>query len=261
MSNIIPFDFQSNQIRVVEKDGEPWFVAKEISSVLGYRMSSDMTRNLDDDEKGTHILRTLGGHQDLIIINESGLYSCILNSRKPEAKNFKKWVTGVVLPNIRKNGGYISGQETDEDPALIMAKALQVAQKVINDKSLALEQAKQTIEQQKPAVEFVNRYASAVTGSMGFREVCKLFGIKENWLRSFLYEQKIMYKLAGDWVPHQKHIDSGRFTVKLGVAQHETADHAYKYSKFTPKGVKWLAGLVYEYKLDEQIQQQNGFEV
>ncbi|WP_195197890.1 BRO family protein, partial [Acinetobacter baumannii] len=76
------------------------------ASALDYRMASDMTRFLDDDEKGTHNLRTPSGSQDLTIINESGLYSAILKSRKPEAKKFKKWVTSEVLPSIRKTGKY-----------------------------------------------------------------------------------------------------------------------------------------------------------
>lgn len=105
--NIIPFNFESKEIRVVEINNEPWFVASDIASALEYRDAYDMTRILDDDEKGTHNLRTPGGEQLLSIINESGLYSAILRSRKPEAKAFKKWVTSTVLPSIRKTGGYI----------------------------------------------------------------------------------------------------------------------------------------------------------
>lgn len=97
------------------KDGEPWFVAKDVADVLGYREAKDMTRNLDDDEKGAHILPTLGGDQEVLIINESGLYTAILKSRRKEAKRFKKWVTSTVLPSIRKHGGYVIGQEELSD--------------------------------------------------------------------------------------------------------------------------------------------------
>ncbi|WP_263282063.1 phage antirepressor KilAC domain-containing protein [Leifsonia sp. ZF2019] len=88
-------------------DDEPWFVATDVSSALGYRMASDMGRNLDEDEKGTHILRTPGGNQTVSIISEAGLYSAALRSRVAQAKPFKRWVTHEVLPAIRRTGGYV----------------------------------------------------------------------------------------------------------------------------------------------------------
>ena len=110
---VFPFAFEENQVRALLIDRSPWFVASDIAGVLLYRNAPDMTRNLDDDETGTHILRIRsenGIEQDreVTIINESGLYSAILRSRKPEAKRFKKWVTAEVLPSIRKTGMYAS---------------------------------------------------------------------------------------------------------------------------------------------------------
>lgn len=96
----------SFQLRVIDIHGQPWFVAADVAEALDYRMASDLTRFLDDDEKGTQIVRTPSGDQMMTIINESGLYSAILRSRKPEAKRFKKWVTSEVLPAIRKTGQY-----------------------------------------------------------------------------------------------------------------------------------------------------------
>lgn len=109
MSKIIPFKFESHCIQVVtDGSGEPWFIAKEVASLLGYSEASAMTRHLDDDEKGLSDMQTLGGKQKVIIISESGLYSAILRSERVEAKRFKKWVTSEVLPSIRKTGGYRS---------------------------------------------------------------------------------------------------------------------------------------------------------
>ncbi|MNP05173.1 hypothetical protein D3C76_971180 [compost metagenome] len=105
-TNVIPFNFGKQRVRTLLVDGEPWFVATDISAALQYRDSFNMCRNLDDDEKGTQIVSTLGGAQEMLAINESGLYSAILRSRKSEAKIFKKWVTGEVLPAIRKTGRY-----------------------------------------------------------------------------------------------------------------------------------------------------------
>ncbi|WP_212645489.1 BRO family protein [Delftia sp. PE138] len=117
MSSITPFDFDGHPIRVVTNDiGEPWFIAKEVSGVLGYSEASAMTRTLDDDEKGLQVLQTQGGTQRVIVINESGLYSAILKSERQEAKRFKKWVTSEVLPSIRRTGSYTSAA-TQQMPA------------------------------------------------------------------------------------------------------------------------------------------------
>ncbi|MBR7749907.1 Bro-N domain-containing protein [Acinetobacter nosocomialis] len=141
MSNISVFNFNQNEIRTVLKDdGEIWFVASDVATVLDYSVASAMIRHLDEDEKGVSIVHTLGGEQEVSVISESGLYSATLKSRKPEAKQFKKWITSDVLPSIRKNGGYIAGQEND-DPELILAKALQVANNVILRKTQELQQA------------------------------------------------------------------------------------------------------------------------
>lgn len=141
MSNISVFNFNQNEIRTVLKDdGEIWFVASDVATVLDYSVASAMIRHLDEDEKGVSIVHTLGGEQEVSVISESGLYSATLKSRKPEAKQFKKWITSEVLPSIRKNGGYIAGQEND-DPELILAKALQLANNVILRKTQELQQA------------------------------------------------------------------------------------------------------------------------
>ena len=92
---------QQQEVRAVLIDGEPWFVAGDVAGALAYTEATKMTRILDDDEKGLHIVETLGGPQEVLVINESGLYSAILRSRKPEAKAFKKWVTAEVLPAMR----------------------------------------------------------------------------------------------------------------------------------------------------------------
>lgn len=102
------------------------------------------------------------------------------------------------------------------------------------------------IEQQKPAVEFVERYVAADSGSKGFRQVAKLLNANEFEFRSFLSDNKIMYRLGGEWMPHQKHIDAGRFEVKAGLA----GDHAFNQAKFTAKGVNWIAGLWGQYQLE-----------
>lgn len=115
MSNIHTFQFETTAIRAIEAENSSfWFIAADIAAVLGYRDAEKMVRMLDDDEKGTHNAGTLGGDQTLTIVSESGLYACILKSRRPEARAFRKWVTAEVLPSIRKHGGYISDTATPE---------------------------------------------------------------------------------------------------------------------------------------------------
>lgn len=177
MSELSVFNFNQNEVRTILKDdGEIWFVAADVAKVLEYRNANDMTRNLDDDEKDAQIVRTLGGDQNLTIISESGLYSATLKSRKPEAKQFKKWVTSNVLPSIRKNGGYIAGQESD-DPELIMAKALQVANKVIIRKNQELERVQAERDFAIETKAYINNKKTATamaTASVKSREAEKL---------------------------------------------------------------------------------------
>lgn len=118
MNNITTFQFpltigRTLNVRIADQNGDPWFIAKDVCDVLGIR--TDTVRViLDDDEIETINPNSIGvasGGRDMLIINESGLYSLILKSRKEEAKRFKKWVTSEVLPSLRKHGGYLKGQE------------------------------------------------------------------------------------------------------------------------------------------------------
>ncbi len=103
---LVTYQFEEEPVRVVIIAGDPWWIANDVSKVLGYAQAAFMTRNLDDDEKGLHIVQTLGGMQEMNIISESGLYAAVLKSRKAEAKRFRKWITSEVLPSIRHTGRY-----------------------------------------------------------------------------------------------------------------------------------------------------------
>jgi prophage antirepressor-like protein len=106
-TELIPFDFEGRQVRVVtDAQGEPWFVAADVCAALHLPDTHKAVARLDDDEKGRNSIPTLGGDQEMTVVNEPGLYSLVLGSRKPEAKRFKRWVTHEVLPTIRKTGRY-----------------------------------------------------------------------------------------------------------------------------------------------------------
>ena len=107
--------------------------------------------------------------------------------------------------------------------------------------AMELEQSQAQLAIAAPKAEFVDRYVES-TGNLGFRQVAKLLKVKETDLREFLIGNKVMYRLAGVMTPYADHIDTGRFVVKAGMAEHGESSHAYSQAKFTPKGVEWLAG-------------------
>ncbi|MCC7227373.1 MAG: Bro-N domain-containing protein [Burkholderiaceae bacterium] len=116
MIAIIPFQFEQQVVRIhLDAAGEPWFVATDICAAL--TITTEQTRRLDEDEKGLRTVQTPGGRQEMVCISESGLYSLILTSRKPEAKRFKRWVTHEVLPSIRKTGAYAAAAPAAALPA------------------------------------------------------------------------------------------------------------------------------------------------
>jgi phage antirepressor YoqD-like protein len=120
--------------------------------------------------------------------------------------------------------------------------------------AMELEQSQQQLALAAPKVEFVDRYVTA-TGNLGFRQVAKLLKAKEPDLRTFLIENRIMYRLAGALTPYQNHIDAGRFAVKTGVADHGDSSNAFTQAKFTPKGVEWLAGELAKAQISSQIKE------
>lgn len=127
MNKVTIYRYDENKpMRTLNLNGEPWFVLRDVCEVLGLGNSRMVADRLDEDEKGVSQIDTLGGVQNATIISESGLYNVILRSDKPEAKPFRKWVTAVVLPSIRKNGGYIAGQEELSPQELMFILAFEV---------------------------------------------------------------------------------------------------------------------------------------
>ena len=206
-TDILPFYFQDHPVRVLDLDGEPWFVAADIANVLGYSAASAMARSLDESEKGVHSLHTLGGHQDLTVISEPGLYEAIFNSRRPEAKKFKTWVKAEVLPQIRKTGSY--GQvETLSGPALIAAAWEQI--------QADLEAEKLRNRMLTPKADAFDGFLSA-TGDYSLNEGAKLLarnGVKDmgqNRLRDHLLRWGWLYRGRKERLrAHQSAIDAGR---------------------------------------------------
>lgn len=165
MSALIPFDFESNAVRVVEIEGEPWFVAADVCRVLEHSNSRmAMKRWLDDDEKGVTVCYTLGGEQEMSIVSESGLFALILHSRTPAAKRFRKWVTSEVIPSLRKYGSFTLG-----DDRLVKGRAAYAA---------APQKTKDDAEDRVAAVVMYERLvAGGMRKGAAKDEVCLVLGV------------------------------------------------------------------------------------
>lgn len=239
MSNVVPFNFGDISVRVVMQGGEPWWVANDVAQALEYRMASDMTRHLDDEEADTHNLRIrsesgVEQERSFKIINESGLYSAILKSRKPSAKRFKKWVTGEVLPTIRKTGSFGSVAPVN----LSDASALRGLLLGYTEQVLKLEHK---ITEDQPKVEFYDNVAVAV-GTQSVQDVAKEFGMGSTKFYKLLRDQKILMGHPNQNVPYQKHMDAGHFEVVVGEWKvQETGEVKLKPRSFvTAKGLIYL---------------------
>lgn len=219
------------QIRTVVKDNEPWFVASDIAKALGYRMASDLARRIDDEDKGTHLMSTQGGEQAMLIINESGFYSSILNSKLESAKRFKHWVTSEVLPSIRKSGGYIAGQEEMSDTEL-MAKALLVAQKQIEERN-------KQIEIMQPKAVFADAVATSKS-SILIGELAKMIcqnGINIGQNRLFRWLRENGYLMNNSNMPKQRYVEQGLFEIKeSSINNPDGSIRVTRTTKVTGKG-------------------------
>jgi anti-repressor protein len=235
------------KVRTVEIDGKPYLIGKDVAEALGYSNTRKaLADHVDEEDKGVTKCDTLGGKQELTVINESGLYSLILSSKLESAKRFKRWVTSEVLPSIRKSGGYIAGQEQMTDSEL-MAKALLVAQKQIEERNAQ-------IERMKPKEIFADAVSASQTTIL-IGELAKLIrqngvDIGQNRLFSWLRENGYLVKRKGtDYnQPTQKSANLGILTTKETIIAHSNGSTEIKKTvKVTGKGQqyfinKFLAG-------------------
>lgn len=207
------------EIRTITKDNETYFVGKDVAKALGFTNPRDaIATHVFDEDKGVDTIDTLGGKQSMTVINESGVYALVFGSRLESAKRFKHWVTSEVLPSIRKNGGYIAGQETLSDEEL-MAKALLVANNKIAERDKIIEQKQARIEQMKPKEIFADAVSASHT-SILVGDLAKLicqngYKIGQNRLFDWLRDNGYLMKYgASRNMPQQKYVEQGLFEVK-----------------------------------------------
>lgn len=226
------------QIRTVTKDNEPWFVATDICKALDIKNVTQAIQRLDNDERS---MFNIGRQGDTNCVNEYGLYNLVLASRKQGAKEFKRWITHEVIPSIRKSGGYIAGQETMSDTEL-MAKALLVAQKQIEQRNAIIEQQKAKIEADKPKTIFADAVSASKT-SILIGDLAKLicqngYKIGQKRLFEWLRENGYLIKSGSSKnMPMQRYVEQGLFEIKESNAQNPDGSvRITKTTKVTGKG-------------------------
>lgn len=235
-SGLQQFNFNNNEVRVItDEQGEPWFVAKDVADVLGYTNSRDaLAKHVDGGDKLTSQIATSGQNRAMTIINESGLYSLILSSKLPSAREFKHWVTSEVLPSIRKHGGYMSGQEQLTPDQLVLKSIEYLQSKIAEQRS--------QLEAQAPKVLFADAY-SASNKCVLIGELAKMLtqnGYKTGQNRLFkqLREEGYLMKKNGNPnFPTQKSMELGLFEVKTTMITHSDGNEVASFTtKVTPKG-------------------------
>lgn len=234
-------------IRTTTINNEPYFVGRDVAKVLGYSNPNDaIAKHVDDEDKGVAKCDTLGGIQELTIINESGLYSLILSSKLPTAKKFKHWVTSEVLPSIRANGGYIAGQEQMTDDELL-AKALLVAQETIKRREFVIKQLESDAERMRPKEIFADAITASKT-SILVGELAKILkgngiDIGQKRLFAWLRDKGYLIKRQGtDYnMPTQRSMEMKLFEIKEGsYVDGSGVNKITKTTKVTGKGQEYF---------------------
>lgn len=226
-------------LRTVMIDGEPWMIGKDVAEALGYtNPRKAIADHVDEEDKGVTKCDTLGGKQDLIVINESGVYALIFGSKLESAKRFKRWVTADILPSLRKNGGYIMDQESMTREQILEA-ALQVAEKSIKERDRQIEGMRQK-----------EQFANAIMASRDsilVRDLAKLISqngvqIGQKKLFAWLRDNGYLIKQGNSYnMPKQKYIDQGLFEIREGVIQSARGTPRITYTtRVTGKGQQYF---------------------
>lgn len=235
------FTYNSFKVRTAQKDGEPWFVLKDVCAILGISKYRDAAERLDPDEREPVRVDTLGGKQEMLCINESGLYNVILRSDKPEAKPFRKWVTSEVLPSIRKHGAYMTPETLEAailNPDYLIKVATALKQET--EKRKALESK---VQADAPKVLFADSVAAS-TSTILISELAKILrqnGVNTGEKRLFRWmrENGYLVKRNGtDYnMPTQLSMELGILKVKETVVCHSDGHTSIsKTPKVTGKG-------------------------
>ena len=246
-NEIQQFDFKGASLRTLtDEAGEPWFVLKDCMSILDLGNPTETVKMFDEDEfSTTEVIDSIGRRQQAYIISEPGLYRLVMRSRKPEAKEFQRWVTHEVLPQIRKTGGYIPTSESDSDED-IMARAVLVAQKTIDRKNQQLQAKDAQIKMLEPKARFADAVAAS-DGTCLVGELAKMLrqngmDIGQNRLFRLLQADGYLGKSGSNRnVPTRRAMDLGLFRIKETTVTHADGHTTVSRTpKVTGKGQRYF---------------------
>lgn len=250
------WNYESSEIRTVQVNGEPWFVLADVCKVLELSSPHKVADRLENDERNQiPVTDSLGRYQNTAIINESGLYTVILRSDKPQAKPFRKWVTSVVLPSIRKHGAYMTDQALEKaltNPDFLIQLATQLKTEQEQRRRLETTVAAQSkqMEQDKPKVLFADSVAAS-SSSILIDELAKL--IKQNGvdmgqrrLFAWMRENGYLIKRCGSEynLPTQRSMERGLMEIKETSVIHSGYTTISKTPKVTGKGQVYFINLL-----------------
>ncbi len=251
MENIIKIfeNEEFGKIRTLVKDGEPWWILKDICQVLEMKSNSagEVVKRLDKDEYDSiGLTDSLGRKQKAYIVNESGLYSILVRSDKPKSQPFRKWITTKVLPTIRKTGGYVANEDMfieNYHPFLD-----EPYQNLFRLQMIAINQLNERIRHDQPLVEFANQVLNT-DNLIDMNAMAKLaaeenISIGRNRLFSWLRKNRI---LMSDNLPYQKYIDRGYFEVKETVFKVDSLSKTCQQTLVTGKGQRYIIGRLKKY--------------
>lgn len=232
-------------VRTTAINGEPYFVGKDVAAILGYSDTAKAIRvHVDDEDKGVDEMDTPGGKQNIILINESGLYSLILSSKLPTSKRFKRWVTSEVLPTIRRHGVYAIDEVLNDPDTLISALTALKAERE-NNRRLNEKVAFQTqqIAELQPKASYYDLVLSCCD-ALPISIIAKDYGWSAKKMNRFLHEQGVQYKLGETWLLYAKYAE-------MGYTKSETFTYPGNDETMHSKvGTKWTqAGRLFIYEL------------
>lgn len=230
------------KVRIIEMNGEPWFVGKDVADILGYQNGSrDINRHVEEEDRMKTMVFDGNQQKETIIINESGLYSLILSSKLPSAKDFKHWVTSEVLPSIRRHGAYMTADVLDrtiKDPDYLIG--LLTALKAEQEKRVELESTVAIQTQQISELQPKASYYDVVLNSkdlLSTTKIAKDYGKSAIWLNNWLHEQGIQYKQGDIWLLYQKYAEQGYTNTKTQTFNGSDGTiHTKVHTYWTQKG-------------------------
>ncbi len=235
-------------VRTVCTDGEPWLVGKDVAEILGYsNPRKALIDHVDADDKGVTKCDTLGGAQNLTVINESGFYSLVLSSKMPNAKKFKRWVTAEVLPTIRKTGGYVANEDVFVETYLPFAD--EPIKQLFRIQCRVINQLNERIRKDEPKVKFADHVGDStnVIDVNRMAKLCADHGIRIGRNRLFAWMRSRGILMGGN-IPYQEYIENGYFRVKESVYETNGQKRTYQQTFVTGKGQQYiLSRLMREY--------------